>query len=51
MPYLFEFLGFKVMALRRLTIGPVQLGKLAPGDWRELSDQELAALAAQNQEH
>ena len=47
---LFEFLGFKVIALRRLAIGPVQLGKLAPGDWRELSDQELAALATQNQE-
>lgn len=37
--------GRQVTALQRLTIGPLQLdGKLAPGQWRLLSDEETTAL-------
>lgn len=46
-------LGHKVMRLRRIAIGPVQLGHLASGKARQLSQRELAALrrAASQQEH
>jgi 23S rRNA pseudouridine2605 synthase len=37
-------LGHKVMRLRRLAIGPVHLGRLAPGKARRLAPEELAAL-------
>jgi 23S rRNA pseudouridine2605 synthase len=37
-------LGHKVMRLRRLAIGPVQLGRLLSGKARPLTAQELAAL-------
>ena len=37
-------LGHKVLQLRRIALGPVQLKSLAPGKARRLSPQELAAL-------
>lgn len=36
--------GHPVTALRRERFGPVQLGGLAPGEWRELTDDEIRAL-------
>jgi len=36
--------GMRVKQLRRVRIGPVQLGHLKPGQWRNLTDPELAAL-------
>lgn len=36
--------GHPVTALRRDRFGPVELGKLAPGQWRELTDDEIGAL-------
>ncbi len=42
----FARLGLKVRRLVRTTIGPVGLEDLAPGDGRELSHREVAALIA-----
>lgn len=39
-------LGFSVLALRRVRIGPVTLEGLAEGRWRRLTAQEVAALKA-----
>jgi 23S rRNA pseudouridine2605 synthase len=38
--------GRKVLALRRVAIGPIGLGNLAPGATRSLGEAEVAALAA-----
>lgn len=40
-----EKLGLKVEALTRLSYGPIQLGRLAPGEWRYLSRGEIDSLA------
>ncbi len=37
-------LGHPVRRLVRVRIGPIQLGDLTPGQWRPLSDRELAQL-------
>ncbi len=37
--------GYPTLRLIRVSSGPIALGDLAPGAWRELSDEELAALA------
>lgn len=37
-------LGLTILRLRRVAIGPLQLGKLAPGHYRPLEENELAAL-------
>lgn len=37
--------GLRVLALRRTRIGPLRLGALAPGAWRELTRREITALA------
>lgn len=37
-------LGHKVMHLQRVQIGAVKLGKLAPGDYRRLTSEEVAQL-------
>jgi 23S rRNA pseudouridine2605 synthase len=39
-----EALGLKVEWLHRVAYGPVRLGKLPEGKWRELTKQELAAI-------
>ena len=37
-------IGHKVMQLIRLSIGPVKLGKLVPGEWRRLTPDEVRKL-------
>jgi len=39
-----EALGLKVEWLHRVSYGPVRLGKLAEGKWRELTKQEITAI-------
>ncbi|MBP0958171.1 MAG: rRNA pseudouridine synthase [Oscillospiraceae bacterium] len=39
-----EAVGLEVVRLRRTSIGPVKLGMLKPGTWRELTAEELRAL-------
>lgn len=39
-----EAVGLEVARLRRIAIGPVKLGMLKPGAWRELTPEELRAL-------
>lgn len=39
-----EVLGREVRILRRIRIGPVVLGQLPVGQWRELSEREVASL-------
>lgn len=39
-----EAVGLEVARLRRISIGPVKLGMLKPGEYRELTPQELTAL-------
>ncbi|GBC88141.1 Ribosomal large subunit pseudouridine synthase B [bacterium HR13] len=36
--------GHKVKALKRTAIGPIKLGKLPPGKWRDLTPKELSLL-------
>jgi len=37
-------LGHPVLSLKRVRIGPIHLGNLKPGDWRELSSREIRTL-------
>ncbi|GHT34672.1 hypothetical protein FACS189427_02410 [Planctomycetales bacterium] len=37
-------LGHKVQTLFRISVGPIRLGKLAPGEWRLLSREEINAV-------
>lgn len=39
-----EGVGLNVIRLKRNSIGPLKLGMLPPGEWRELTPQELRAL-------
>lgn len=39
-----EALGLEVARLRRVSEGPLKLGMLKPGQWRELSAEELRAM-------
>lgn len=41
-----EALGLVVARLKRVSVGPVKLGMLQPGAWRELTTTELTALRA-----
>lgn len=42
---MFEAVGKKVLYLRRIAMGPLQLdASLAPGDWRELTEEEVESL-------
>jgi len=43
-------LGFDVLRLIRVAIGPLALGELAKGQWRLLSEEEVRALDARKQE-
>jgi 23S rRNA pseudouridine2605 synthase len=36
--------GYQVLKLKRIAYGPLRLGRLGPGAWRELSQEELAKL-------
>jgi 23S rRNA pseudouridine2605 synthase len=40
----FAALGYEITSLLRVAVGPVALGELAPGQWRDLSSGEVAAL-------
>lgn len=40
----FERVGYPVLRLTRVRIGPLQLGDLAPGSWRDLTPSEIEAL-------
>ncbi|RCV87525.1 pseudouridine synthase [Billgrantia montanilacus] len=40
---MFGAIGNRVEGLHRVSIGPLSLGELAPGKWRELTDVEVAA--------
>ena len=40
----FEQMGIEVARLRRVALGPVKLGMLSPGKWRELEPREVQAL-------
>ena len=37
-------LGHKVMQLIRISIGPIKIGKMAPGEWRKLTPEEVRRL-------
>jgi len=39
-----DAVGLEVSRLRRVAIGPIKLGMLAPGKWRQLTPAELLAL-------
>ncbi|WP_312641641.1 pseudouridine synthase [Hydrogenoanaerobacterium sp.] len=41
-----EAVGLEVARLKRTSIGPVRLGMLQPGEWRELTEPELNALGS-----
>ncbi|MCD9025612.1 pseudouridine synthase [Cohnella silvisoli] len=42
---MFESVGKKVLYLRRIAMGPLQLdATLAPGEWRELTEEEVESL-------
>ena len=41
-----DALDVDVRRLRRLAFGPVELGDLAPGEWRDLSESEVESLRA-----
>jgi 23S rRNA pseudouridine2605 synthase len=43
---MFEATEHPVTSLARLRFGPISLGSLAPGDWREATEKEVAALRA-----
>ena len=42
---MFEAVGDPVVSLHRESFGPLRLGKLKPGEWRVLTDDEAAALS------
>lgn len=39
-----EYLGYNVRALKRIRIMNIRLGSMKPGQWRELTDEELSGL-------
>jgi len=41
-----EAMGHRVVRLRRVAFGPIELGQLRPGQWRALTPREVAQLRA-----
>ena len=41
---MFDAVGHKVLLLRRIRFGPLELGDLKRGEWRELTQQEIEEL-------
>jgi 23S rRNA pseudouridine2605 synthase len=41
-----ETVGYPVLRLIRMKIGDITLGSLAPGEWRDLTEEEVASLTA-----
>ena len=48
---MFEYLGHRVMALKRVRMGSIELGDLRDGEIRELSAQEVQALLMDRTDH
>lgn len=44
-----ELLGLEVARLKRIAIGPVKLGMLPAGKWREMTERELNSLLSSSQ--
>ena len=40
---MFKVLGYRVLCLRRIAVGPVKLGELPIGKWRVLSQPEITS--------
>lgn len=47
---MFARIGHPVIALKRVAIGPLRLGPLKPGEWRELTESEIALLRGRGEE-
>lgn len=43
---MFEAIGHRVMKLRRVAVGPLELSNLEPGEWRYLTGKEIRGLFA-----
>ncbi|MDO5299573.1 MAG: pseudouridine synthase [Clostridia bacterium] len=43
---MFDAVGHRVLLLRRVRFGPLELGTLRRGEWRELTEQEIGRLRA-----
>jgi 23S rRNA pseudouridine2605 synthase len=43
-----EAAGHEVTKLKRIAFGPLELGSLQPGEWREVAREEIAAALPQN---
>ncbi len=43
---MFEAIGHPVIRLKRIKLGPLEIGKLPPGSWRELTAEEINSLQA-----
>ena len=43
---MFDAVGHRVLLLRRVRFGPLELGALRRGEWRELTEEEIARLKA-----
>ena len=41
-----EAVGLETARLKRIAIGPLKLGMLQPGKWRELKPEEMRSIAA-----
>lgn len=41
-----EGVGLEVARLKRISIGPVRLGMLPPGEWRDLTEGEMGSLSS-----
>ena len=41
---MFASLGHDITSLLRISVGPVELGELGPGQWRDITSEEVAAL-------
>jgi 23S rRNA pseudouridine2605 synthase len=41
---MFESVGYPVSRLKRLAVGPVKIGRLAPGSWRHMTSAEVEVL-------
>ncbi len=47
---MFEAIGYMVRSLKRISIGPVKLSRLAAGKWRELRPDEVQALISMSKD-
>lgn len=44
---LLDAVGVSLRRLKRIRFGPVELGRMKPGEWRDLEPAEVAALTGQ----